>query len=120
MLTLNFFKNKRVFIPIILVALIGTANVFLTSTTNVMASHEVTLSDVTSLSYASAEDYEWQAYVPDPNKTGWQNFWARVGNFFNNVWNEIVDFFSDWEVVQVRDKDGNVISIGFRKSYEWN
>jgi hypothetical protein len=60
---------------------------------------------------------EWTQFEPDPNKSGWQNFWASVGNFFNNVWDQIVSFFSGWTIEPIQDQYGNKTGIRFKK--EW-
>jgi hypothetical protein len=70
--------------------MIGTANIFVSNNTT-SVSDRAALSDVTLINYASAE-YEYVAQQINPNQSGWQNFWAKVGDFFTLVWNAIIDF----------------------------
>jgi hypothetical protein len=111
-------NDKKVFIPVVLIAMICTANNYISSKSTPVLSNEITLSDVTSINHASAEwNYEWKRWTPDPNKSGWQNFWGSIGNFFNNVWHEIVEFFSGWEVQPIYDAYGNIEGGAIGKSW---
>jgi hypothetical protein len=107
-------KRKKVLIIIMLITMIAAANIFISNNSIPMSLSEITLCNLTTISYASAEDPpEWQTFTPDPNASGWQNFWSAFGNFFDNVWDQIVSFFSNFRAEIMYDGNGNPTGVRF-------
>jgi hypothetical protein len=101
-------------------AIIGAANIPKSYTSNSSLKSNVTLSEITLLKSASAEngDEWWEEDIqPNHSQSGWQKFWASVGNFFSNVWSAITSFFSDWEIRPLYDDSGKEIGLEMRKSW---
>lgn len=113
MLNLSILKTKRIFIPLILVVLIGTVNVFISNISNSEPSNKVdlTLSDVALLSHASAEWPGWNKFTSNPTKSAWRNFIDSIGSLTQNIWSQISYFFTNWEVKHYYNASGEWIGV---------
>ena len=99
MLNLGLFIQKKVILPLMFVAMIATANVFLSDYTGSPKSNVIShsLSDVSFINHASAE-VDISDITPDSTLTGWQTFWKKVGEAAAAVKDAIINFFTGWQI----------------------